>query len=82
MLAMLGRLIYENMKKTIAYVLTSNIPELIPFILHVSLGIPLPLGTVTILLIDLGTDLVSCSCDGTGRIRLTDYFIVQLGWLF
>lgn len=59
MLTMLGRLMYENMKKTIAYVLTSNIPELIPFILHVSLGIPLPLGTVTILLIDLGTDLVS-----------------------
>merc|ERR1712168_1329369 len=53
-----GRLIFDNLKKSIAYTLTSNIPEVLPFLVFILLGIPLPLGTVTILCIDLGTDLV------------------------
>lgn len=54
-----GRLIFDNLKKSIAYTLTSKIPELTPFLAFISFGIPLPLGTVTILCIDLGTDMVS-----------------------
>ena len=54
-----GRLIFDNLKKSIAYTLTSNIPELTPFLLFIVANIPLPLGTITILCIDLGTDLVS-----------------------
>nr|KAF6396184.1 ATPase Na+/K+ transporting subunit alpha 4 [Rousettus aegyptiacus] len=53
-----GRLIFDNLKKSIAYTLTSNIPEITPFLLFIVLGIPLPLGTITILCIDLGTDMV------------------------
>ncbi|XP_032701503.1 sodium/potassium-transporting ATPase subunit alpha-4 [Lontra canadensis] len=53
-----GRLIFDNLKKSIAYTLTSNIPEITPFLLFIILSIPLPLGTVTILCIDLGTDMV------------------------
>ncbi|XP_027012372.2 sodium/potassium-transporting ATPase subunit alpha-1 isoform X5 [Tachysurus fulvidraco] len=53
-----GRLIFDNLKKSIAYTLTSNIPEISPFLLFIIAGIPLPLGTVTILCIDLGTDMV------------------------
>jgi len=53
-----GRLIFDNLKKSIAYTLTSNIPEISPFLLFILLDIPLPLGTVTILCIDLGTDMV------------------------
>ncbi|XP_004688432.1 PREDICTED: sodium/potassium-transporting ATPase subunit alpha-4 isoform X3 [Condylura cristata] len=53
-----GRLIFDNLKKSIAYTLTSNIPEITPFLLFVILSIPLPLGTITILCIDLGTDMV------------------------
>lgn len=53
-----GRLIFDNLKKSIAYTLTSNIPEITPFLLFIILGIPLPLGTITILCIDLGTDMV------------------------
>ncbi|XP_014681357.1 PREDICTED: sodium/potassium-transporting ATPase subunit alpha-like [Priapulus caudatus] len=53
-----GRLIFDNLKKSIAYTLTSNIPEISPFLLFIVLDIPLPLGTITILCIDLGTDLV------------------------
>merc|ERR1719222_890968 len=52
-----GRLIFDNLKKSIAYTLTSNIPEIAPFLMFILINIPLPLGTVTILCIDLGTDL-------------------------
>ncbi len=53
-----GRLIFDNLKKSIAYTLSSNIPEIAPFIFFIILQIPLPLSTVLILCIDLGTDMV------------------------
>jgi len=53
-----GRLIFDNLKKSIAYTLSSNIPEISPFLFFIVFGCPLPLGTVTILCIDLGTDMV------------------------
>merc|ERR1719167_895034 len=53
-----GRLIFDNLKKSIAYTLTSNIPEISPFLLFILADVPLPLSTVTILCIDLGTDMV------------------------
>ena len=53
-----GRLIFDNLKKSIAYTLTSNIPEISPFLWFIIANTPLPLGTVTILCIDLGTDMV------------------------
>jgi len=53
-----GRLIFDNLKKSIAYTLSSNIPELVPFLLFMVIQIPLPLSTILILCIDLGTDLV------------------------
>merc|ERR1712168_1736373 len=52
-----GRLIFDNLKKSSAYTLTSNIPEISPFLLFILADVPLPLGTVTILCIDLGTDM-------------------------
>jgi sodium/potassium-transporting ATPase subunit alpha len=53
-----GRLIFDNLKKSIAYTLTSNIPEISPFLVYILFGTPLPLGVITILCIDLGTDMV------------------------
>jgi sodium/potassium-transporting ATPase subunit alpha len=53
-----GRLIFDNLKKSIAYTLTSNIPEISPFLVFILCDVPLPLGTVTILCIDLGTDMI------------------------
>lgn len=53
-----GRLIFDNLKKSIAYTLTSNIPEITPFLAFIIVQIPLPLTTVLILCIDLGTDLL------------------------
>ena len=52
-----GRLIFDNLKKSIAYTLASNIPELTPFLCFVVFQIPIPLTTILILLIDLGTDM-------------------------
>jgi sodium/potassium-transporting ATPase subunit alpha len=53
-----GRLIFDNLKKSIAYTLSSNIPEISPFLVFIVTSIPLPLPTVLILCIDLGTDMV------------------------
>ena len=53
-----GRLIFDNLKKSIAYTLTSNVPEITPFLFFIVTKIPLPLGIVTVLWIDLWTDMV------------------------
>jgi len=45
-----------TLKKSIAHTLTSNFPETSPFLQFISMDNPL--GTVTILCIDLGTDMV------------------------
>lgn len=52
-----GRLIFDNLKKSICYTLSSKIPELAPFLFYMIFEIPLPLGTIAILCIDLGTDM-------------------------
>ncbi|MGM9927776.1 MAG: cation-translocating P-type ATPase [Bacillus sp. (in: firmicutes)] len=53
-----GRAIYSNIQKFITYILASNIPEIIPFILMGILNIPLALTVVLVLAIDLGTDIL------------------------
>lgn len=62
-----GRTIFENIKKFIAYILTSNIPEILPFIAFVLLQIPLPLSVILILSIDLGTDILPAIGMGTEK---------------
>eukprot|EP00475_Leptophrys_vorax_P045386 TRINITY_DN9399_c1_g1_i1.p1 TRINITY_DN9399_c1_g1~~TRINITY_DN9399_c1_g1_i1.p1 ORF type:complete len:957 (+),score=325.90 TRINITY_DN9399_c1_g1_i1:346-2871(+) len=52
-----GRLIFINLKKTIAYILTHIVAELWPFLLYIAGGLPLPLGSLQILMIDLGTEI-------------------------
>ena len=53
-----GRAVFENIKKFTTYILSSNIPEIIPYIAYMILGIPLPLTVVQILAVDLGTDML------------------------
>lgn len=53
-----GRLIFDNLKKSIAYTLTSNLPEITPFLFFMTFDIPLALGIIAILCIDIGTDMV------------------------
>ena len=55
-----GRTVYENIKRFTTYVFTSNAPEAIPFMLYALTAgrIPLALGVMHVLAIDLGTDIV------------------------
>lgn len=53
-----GRTVFENIKKFTTYILSSNIPEIVPYLAYVMLGIPLPLTVVQILAVDLGTDML------------------------
>ncbi|HPH34209.1 MAG TPA: cation-transporting P-type ATPase [Methanoregulaceae archaeon] len=53
-----GRTVYFNIKKFVTYILSSNVPEIVPYILWFFLAIPLPLTVILILSIDLGTDMV------------------------
>ncbi|SCZ89305.1 BZ3500_MvSof-1268-A1-R1_Chr1-1g01094 [Microbotryum saponariae] len=52
-----GRLIFQNLKRSIRYTVTHSIPEVIPQILYVLVPVPLPLSALLILLIDLGFEL-------------------------
>ena len=53
-----GRLIFDNLKKCIAYGLSSNTPELVPILLFIIIKIPIAMETIVMLLIDVGTDLI------------------------
>ena len=53
-----GRRIFDNMKKTVSYILGGSVTTIYPFIFYVIFGIPLGIGTITVLLICLGTDMV------------------------
>jgi len=53
-----GRGVFDNIRKFITYIFSSNIPELMPFIVKANLPlIPLALSVKQILAIDLGTDM-------------------------
>jgi Ca2+-transporting ATPase len=60
-----GRAIFDNIRRFITYILASNIPEIVPFILFVMFKIPLPLTIIQILAVDLGTDLLPALALGT-----------------
>ncbi len=61
-----GRSVYQNVRKFITYIFSSNMPEIMPFIVSASIpGIPLALGVKQILAIDLGTDLFPAIALGT-----------------
>jgi sodium/potassium-transporting ATPase subunit alpha len=53
-----GRAVFENIRKFLTYILSSNIPELIPYLAFVLFRIPLPLTIMQILAVDLGTDML------------------------
>lgn len=53
-----GRIVYDNMKKFIFYIFSSNLGEITVVIFGILLQLPLPLMAVQILAIDLGTDVL------------------------
>ncbi|KAJ1536875.1 hypothetical protein HK096_006984, partial [Nowakowskiella sp. JEL0078] len=52
-----GRLIFVNLRKSIQYVVTHILPEVIPYALFAIVPIPIALGPLQILAIDLGFEL-------------------------
>lgn len=62
-----GRTVYFNIKKFVTYILASNIPEIVPYILQFFLKIPLPLSVIQILSIDLGSDILPGLALGSER---------------
>lgn len=52
-----GRKIFDNLKKTTVYLLTSNMTEIWPFVALVLIQIPLPLSNIFMLCICVGTDI-------------------------
>jgi magnesium-transporting ATPase (P-type) len=53
-----GRAVFENIRKFLTYILTSNVPELVPYLAFTFAGVPLALTIIQILAVDLGTDMV------------------------
>ncbi len=64
-----GRGVYANIRRFTGYIFTSNTPEAVPFVLFGFSGgrIPIALGVMHILAIDLGTDLVPALALGAER---------------
>jgi len=53
-----GRTVFRNIRKFTNYVLVSNGPEILPYLLYIMLPVPLALTVIQILTIDLGTDII------------------------
>ena len=53
-----GRGVFDNIRKFLVYILSSNVPEAVPYLASVLFGIPLPLTVLQILAVDLGTDML------------------------
>ncbi|TBU06343.1 subunit alpha of sodium/potassium-transporting ATPase [Hamiltosporidium magnivora] len=53
-----GRLIFSNLKKSIRYILSHITPQVIPFLLFVAFGVPSPMSSLLLMLIDLFTEFL------------------------
>lgn len=53
-----GRTIFGNIKKFTNYVLVSNGPEIMPYLIYIIFPVPLAMTVIQILAIDLGTDII------------------------
>jgi len=53
-----GRAVYANIRKFVTYVLSSNVPEIVPYLAYGLFGLPLALTIPQVLAVDLGTDML------------------------
>jgi len=91
-----GRAVFQNIRKFMTYILTSNIPELVPYLAFVLFRIPLPLTIIQILAVDLGTDMLPALALGAEKPdpgsmqrpprarheRLLDWKLITRAYLF
>ncbi|EAR94958.2 Na,H/K antiporter P-type ATPase alpha subunit family protein (macronuclear) [Tetrahymena thermophila SB210] len=52
-----GRKIFDNLKKSCVYLLTSNMTEIVPFLAFIILLLPVPLSSIYMLVLQVGTDI-------------------------
>jgi sodium/potassium-transporting ATPase subunit alpha len=62
-----GRAVYSNIRKFVTYVLSHNVPEVVPYLAYGLFGMPLALTIPQILAVDLGTDILPALALGTER---------------
>jgi magnesium-transporting ATPase (P-type) len=62
-----GRSIYDNIRKFITYIFSSNVSELLPALLTAAIGIPPALTIRQILAIDMGTDILPALALGSEK---------------
>nr|CAI99409.1 P-type ATPase [Pythium aphanidermatum] len=65
-----GRVIFDNLKKTVAYTLTHLWPEIAPVAINLAFGLPAGMTSLQVLSIDLGTELgpaISLAYEGAER---------------
>ena len=62
-----GRAIYDNIRKFITYIFSSNVSEVLPFLLTAAVGIPPALAIRQILAIDMGTDILPALALGSEK---------------
>ena len=91
-----GRAAFDNIRKFLTYILTSNVPEIVPYLAFVLFKIPLPLTVIQILAVDLGTDMLPALALGAERPdpkvmqrpprpftqRLLDWRLIARAYLF
>jgi len=54
-----GRVVFENIRKFLTYILAHNVPELVPYLAFTLFPVPLALTPLQILSIDMGTDTLT-----------------------
>jgi len=91
-----GRAVFQNLRKFLTYILTSNIPEIVPYLAFVLFRIPLPLTVIQMLVVDLGTDILPALALGAEKpdpqgmqvpprpraARLLDWPLIARAYLF
>jgi magnesium-transporting ATPase (P-type) len=65
-----GRAVFDNLRKFTTYIFASNVPEIAPFVMLSSFGVPLALTVAQILAIDLGTDILPALALGVEKPEL------------
>ncbi|MEW6019679.1 MAG: cation-transporting P-type ATPase [Pseudomonadota bacterium] len=91
-----GRVVYDNMRKFLAYIFAHLTPEIIPFVAFVLFDVPLGITVMQILAIDLGTETLPALALGvekgepdimdrkprSRRERLVDRQMLLRAWIF
>ena len=67
------QVLYDNLKKTIAYTLAHIPPETFPVIINLAFGMPLGLGSLLVLSIDLITEQVQLPAFASAPVTRAAY---------